>query len=119
MTEQMWAEMVAFANTKGYKGGDFKKLNLPFENKLLGQPLQIRNRMIKRVEDFIYNMLVNVFNARNTASLAIERILDTGSYRAKPKAKRIEDPQNWTPGLIRQRGVQIGSKKGPAGDFDD
>ncbi|MEJ2102409.1 MAG: class II fructose-bisphosphate aldolase [Desulfobacterales bacterium] len=119
MTEESWAKLVAFANEKGYKGGDYKKLNLPFENVLLGQPLKIRQRMIKRVEDFAYNMLVNVFNAKNTAPLAIELILDTGSYRAKPKAKRIEDPKKWTPELIRQRGAQISSHKGPAGDFED
>ena len=119
MTEESWAKLVAFAKEKGYKGGDYKKLNLPFENKLLGQPSKIRQRMMKRVEDFAYNMLVNVFNAKNTAPLAIDLILDTGSYRAKPKAKRIEDPQKWTPELIRQHGAQISSHKGPAGDFED
>jgi fructose-bisphosphate aldolase, class II len=119
MTEPMWAEMVAFANDKGYKGGDYKKLNLPFESKLLGQPRQIRERMIKRVEDFAYNMLINIFNAENTASLATELILDTGSSSAKPKAHRMEDPKKWTPELIRQRGAQISSKKGLTGNFDD
>ncbi len=119
MTEPVWAEMVAFANEKGYKGGNYKKLNLPFENKLLGQPLKIREQMIKRVEDFAYNMLVNVFNAKNTAPLAIELILDTGSYRVKPKAKRIEDPKKWTPELIRKGAAQISSKKGSSGNFDD
>jgi len=119
MTEQMWAEMVAFANEKGYKGGDYKKLNLPFENKLLGQPLKMRERMIKRVEDFAYNMLVDVFNAENTAPLAIELILDTGSFSTESKAQRIEDPKKWTPELIRQRAAQIISKKGRSGNFDD
>ena len=119
MTEQMWTEMVAFASEKGYKGGNYKKLNLPFENKLLGQPSKIRQRMIKRVEDFAYNMLVNVLNAKNTAPLAIELILDTGSYRAKPKAKRIEDPKKWRPERIRQGAARISSKKGASGDFDD
>lgn len=119
MTEQMWAEMVAFANEKGYKGGDYKKLNLPFENKLLGQPLKMRERMIKRVEDFAYNMLVDVFNAENTAPLAIELILDTGSFSIESKAQRIEDPKKWTTELIRQRAAQISSKKGRSGNFDD
>ena len=119
MAEQRWSEMVAFANEKGYKGGNYKKLNLPFENKLLGQPLKIRERMIKRVEDFAYNMLINVFNAENTASLAIELILDTGSYSVESKAQRTEDPKKWTPELIRQRAAQISSKKGSSGDFDD
>ncbi|MGD9133042.1 MAG: class II fructose-bisphosphate aldolase [Desulfobacterales bacterium] len=119
VTEQMWSEILSFAEAQGYKGGDFKKLNLPFENKLLGQPREIRERMIKRVEDFAYNMLVNVFNAENSATLAIEAILDTGSYASKPKAQRIEDPEKWTPEFIRKHAAEIGSDKGPAGDFDD
>ncbi len=119
MTEQMWSEMTAYADAQGYKGGNYKNLNLPFENKLLGQPQQIRRRMIKRVEDFVHNMLVNVFNAENSASLTIEAILDAGSYATGPKAKRIEDPKKWTPELIQKRAAEIGSSKGPAGDFDD
>jgi fructose/tagatose bisphosphate aldolase len=119
VTEPMWGEMQAYAQEQGYKGGNYKKLNLPFENKLLGQPQAIRKRMIQRVEDFAYNMIVNVFNAENTARLAIEAVLDTGSYNCGPKAQRIEDPQEWTPALIEERAAKIDSDKGPAGDFDD
>ncbi len=71
VTEAMWAEMVAYAQNQGWKGGNYKKLNLPFENKLLGQSVEIKNRMVKRVEEFVYNMLVNVLNAENTAPLAV------------------------------------------------
>ena len=119
VTEQMWSEMVAYASEQGHKGGNYKKLNLPFENKLLGQPQAIRERMIQRVEDFAYNMMVNVFNAENTADLAIEAILDCGSHDAGAKAQRIEDPDNWTPSLIKKNATKISSDKGPAGDFDD
>ena len=119
VSEQMWSEMVAYADAQGYKAGNYKKLNLPFENKLLGQLQPIRERMIKRVEDFAYNLLVNVFNAENTASLAIEAILDTGSYAAGPNAQRIEDPKKWTPEFIKKRAAEISSDKGPAGDFED
>lgn len=119
VTEPMWSEMQAYAEAQGYKGGNFKKLNLPFENKLLGQPQATRERMIKRVEDFAYNMIVNVFNAENTASLAVEAILDAGSCASSPKAQLIEDPQKWTPDLISKRAAKIDSDKGPAGDFDD
>jgi hypothetical protein len=75
--------------------------------------------MITRVEDFAYDMLVNVFNAENTASLAIEAILDTGSYETGPKARRIEDPKDWTPEQIQKKAADIKSDKGPAGEFDD
>ena len=67
VTDEMWADMVAYAQAHELKGGNYKKLNRPFENKLLGQPKTIRDRMVKRVEDFVYNMLVNVFNDRDTA----------------------------------------------------
>jgi fructose-bisphosphate aldolase, class II len=119
VTEDMWSEMVAYAQNQGWKGGNYKKLNLPFENKLLGQPSEIRNRMVNRVEEFIYNMLVNVLNTENTAPLALAAILENGSYDAGPKGERIEDPQQWTPELIVKRGASISSDKGPDGDFDD
>jgi fructose/tagatose bisphosphate aldolase len=119
VTEDMWSEMVAYAQNQGWKSGDYKKLNLPFENKLLGQPSEIRNRMVNRVEEFIYNMLVNVLNTENTAPLALAAILENGSYDAGPKGERIEDPQQWTPEQIGNRGASISSNKGPDGDFDD
>ncbi len=119
MTEAMWAQMLAAADAKGLKAGDFKKLNLPFENKLLGQPAEIRERMAKRVEDFVYNMLINVFNAGDTAPLAIEAILAAGSYDAGAKTGRIEDPAEWTPEKFTARAGTLDSDKGEKGEFDD
>jgi fructose-bisphosphate aldolase class II len=119
VTEEMWQEMTAYAESKGLKGGNYKKLNLPFESKLMGQPKAVRERMIKRVEEFIYNMLVNVFNAKDTASLAINAILETGTYDPGPKTSQIEDPDEWTSEKIVQRAATIVSDKGPEGDFDD
>ena len=115
----MWAEMVAYADSLDLKGGDYKKLNIVFENKLLSQPRDIRNRMAKRVEDFIYNMLVNVLNAEDTAPLAIEAILDAGTYDPGSRARRIEDPEDWTTDKIVEKASAITSEKGPEGDFDD
>ena len=119
VTEAMWAEMVAYADEKGWKGGNYKKLNLPFENKLLGQVKEIRDRMESRVESFVYNMIVNVFNAQDTADLAIETILETGGYDPGPKAQRIEDPSEWTAEKIVQRAASIEGNESPEGDFDD
>jgi fructose/tagatose bisphosphate aldolase len=119
VTEAMWSEMVAYAQNQGWKGGNYKKLNLPFENKLLGQSSEIKNRMAKRVEEFVYNMLVNVLNTENTAPLTVAAILEAGSYDAGPKGERIEDPTQWTPELIIKRGASISSDKGPEGDYDD
>ena len=119
VTEALWTEMVAYAQAQGWQGGNFKKLNLPFENKLLGQTAKVRERMISRVEDFVYNMLVNVLNTKDTAPLAVEAILSAGSHDAAPKAERIEDPAEWTPEKIVARAAAIDSDKGPEGDFDD
>ena len=119
MTEDMWAEMVEYAKGKGLKGGNYKKLNLPFENKLLGLPRDVRERMAKGVEDFVYELLTDVFNASDTAPLAIDAILKADSYDLGPKATRIEDPSEWTENQIHERASKLNVDKGPAGDFDD
>jgi hypothetical protein len=119
MNDALWDEMVAYAKSKEIKGGNYKKLNLPFENKILGQSKEIRDRMAKGVENFVYDLLVNVFNARGTAPLAINAILEAGSYNPGPKAQRIDDPNDWTPEKIKERAAGLDSDKGPEGDFDD
>ena len=119
VTEAMWQQMVAYADERRWTGGNYKKLNLPFENRLLGLPANIRLRMEERVEAFVYNMLVNVFNAQDTADLAVEAILAADGYDPGPKARRIEDPQEWTAEKITQRAALIESNDGPEGDFDD
>lgn len=118
-SESAWQEMVAYAESKSIKAGDYKKLNLPFENKLLAQPREIRERMAKDVEDFLYDMLVNVLFAADTAPLAIEAILKAGSYDAGAKVGRIEEPAQWTRDQIEKKGAAFATDKGPAGKFDD
>ncbi len=119
LSEEIWQELVAFADEKGWSAGEYKWLNLPMETKLLGQPAAIRERMSKRVEDFAYNMLVNVFNAENSADLAKEAILEAGSYDMGAKAERIEDPADWTKEKIIERAKGLDTDRGPEGDFDD
>jgi len=119
MTNELWDEFVKSAKEKGLKGGNYKKLNLPFENKLLGQSRDVRERMAKGVEDFVYELLTHVFNASDTAPLAIDAILKTNSYDLGPKATRIEDPSEWTEDQIHERASRLNMDKGPAGDFDD
>ena len=119
VTDGLWKEMVDYATSKSIKGGDYKKLNLPFENKLFGQPQAIRDRMAKGVEDFVYDILVNVFNARDTAPLAINAILRAGSYDLGPKGRRIENKEDWTLEKIAERALKLAGEKGPGGNFDD
>jgi len=111
--------MVEFATAKGWRGGNYKGLNLAFENRIMGQPQAVRERMARRVADFVYNLLVKVFNAADTAPLAYEAIIKADSYQPCPKAKRIEDPAQWTGAKIADRASDINTGKGPAGNFDD
>jgi fructose/tagatose bisphosphate aldolase len=119
VTEEMWSSMVEYARAQGWKSGAYKSLNLVFENRLLGQPKAIRTRMVQRVADFVYNLLVNVFNAENTAPLAIAAILEAGSHDLGPKGQRIEEQSEWTEEKIKAKALTLDSDKGPSGDFDD
>jgi fructose-bisphosphate aldolase class II len=119
VTEEMWAAMVDYAKGKEWKSGDYKKLNLPFENRLVSQPREIRERMAKAVEDFAYGMMVNVFNGRDTAALAIDAIVKAGSYDLGPKSGRIENPADWTNEKIAAKAKTLHGSKGPEGNFDD
>jgi len=118
-SEELWADMLAYAADKGLKGGDFKKLNLPFENKITSQTAPVRERMATRVADFVYTILVDVFNAADTAPLAIETIIKAGSHDLGSKIKSIEDAAEWTPEKIKARAATLDGDKGPEGDFDD
>jgi fructose-bisphosphate aldolase, class II len=117
--EDVWEQMVAHAQAAKLKAGDYKKLNIAFENRLLAQPAFVRERMSERVASFVYGMLINVFNAGDTAPLALDAILEAGSHDPGPKASRIESPDQWTRDKIVERAGSITSDKGPAGDFDD
>jgi hypothetical protein len=75
--------------------------------------------MVKGVEDFVYELLTDVFNASDTAPLAIDAILKANSFDLGPKATRIEEPSEWTEDQIHERASRLNMDKGPAGDFDD
>jgi fructose-bisphosphate aldolase class II len=119
VTDALWAEMVAYAQARNLKAGDYKKLNLPFENKMLGLPREVRHRMAQAVEEFAYHMMVQVFNAKDTAPLAVDAILKAGSYTPGPKARRIEKAADWTPEKITARAAALQPDKGPQGNFED
>jgi fructose/tagatose bisphosphate aldolase len=119
VTEKLWEEMTGYAKEKGLKTGDFKKLNLPFENKISGQPQEIRNRMAKAVEDFTATLLSSVFNAGGTSELVVEDILRKGSYDPGFKCERIEPQEEWTMEKIVEKAALLDTDKGPDGDFDD
>ncbi len=119
VSEELWQEMKAHAENEGWSGGSYKNLNIVFENKIMGQPRSIRERMVRRVEDFVYTLLVEVFNAGDTARFAVAEILAAGSYDLGSKTGRVESPEEWTEEKIRTRAATLDTDKGPDGDFDD
>jgi fructose/tagatose bisphosphate aldolase len=119
LPEDIWEEMNEYAAKNNIKGNDFKKLNLPFENRILGIEKEVKEKMAKRVEDLAYDYLVNVFNAKDTADYVINEILEKGGHDPGPKASKIEDPNEWTKEKIVEKAKLITSDKGPDGDFDD
>lgn len=119
VSDELWAEMKAYADSKGMKGGDYKKLNLPFERRMQGEPAAVRENMAQQVEEFVHHLLVDVFNAKDTADIACDLILEAGSYDLGLKAEKFEDPAEWTEEKIKARAAEIDTDKGPAGDFDD
>lgn len=120
MSEDLWQDMVSYANDKSLKKGDYKKLNLPFEKRILAQPKDIRERMEKGVEDFVYDLLSKYFNASDTAPLAMEAILEAGSYDVGPKGERRENPADWTREKILEKAEKLHKEEeGPKGNYED
>jgi fructose/tagatose bisphosphate aldolase len=119
VSEALWAEMVAYATDKGWKTGDYKKLNLPFENKLWAEQAPTRERMAKAVEEFVHHLLTEVFKAAGTGTLALEAIIEAGSYDLGPKASRTEDPAEWTREKADARATTLHKEESPEGHFDD
>lgn len=115
VTDELWDEMVAYAREKGLKGGNYKKLNLPFENKMHAQPPEIRERMVRGVEDFAYSMMVHVFDSNDSAPIVLENILKTGSYDPGPTTQKIEREEEWTEEKIRKRAKSLFSGQGEPG----
>jgi len=119
VSDELWQEMVAYADAQGWRGGNYKKLNLPFEIRILGQEKVVRDRMTKRVEDFVYQMLTEVFNAEGTATIAKDLLLEKGDHDLGPKAETIEELSEWSKEKIVERAKTLDVDKGPEGDFDD
>ncbi|WP_319471029.1 class II fructose-bisphosphate aldolase [uncultured Pseudodesulfovibrio sp.] len=119
LTEELWAEMVDYADANGITGGNYKKLNLPFERRWQGQDAGTRQRMVDAVEDFVHHLLTEVFNATDTADIANDIILRAGSYDLGPKVEKFVDAAEWTEEKIKARAAEIDTDKGPEGDFDD
>ena len=119
MSDELWAEILAAGQAQSLKAGDYKKFNLPYENKIMGQSAEVRERMAKGVEDFVYRLLTEVFSAQGSAPLGYEAIMQAGSFDMGFKVTRTENPGEWTEAKIKAKATALTGDKGPDGDFDD
>ena len=116
----MWERMTAYAAEKGWKGGNYKNLNLPFENLLLAQERAIRERMAggSRISSTICWSMSSTPRARPT--IAKEIILARPApmtWDRRPSGSR--GPTEWTREKIIEKARALAGDKGPAGNFDD
>jgi fructose-bisphosphate aldolase, class II len=120
VSEEAWKHMVEAATKQGWKAGDYKKLNKEVDAELKKLPADIQARMAKNVEDFIVNLLENVFYAGDTANLALDAILEAKSAEIRLFDKVIEERGVWTKEYIVEQGKKLFEKQQSAtGKFDD
>ena len=120
VTAESWEAVVAYANEQGFKGGNYKKVNKPMDGKLKQQPAEAQQSMVKAVEDFVVNLLENVFGAAGTADEALDVILEAKSGTIPTLHEVIEDKAKWTEAYIREQGERLDAQQDDVeGDFDD
>ena len=112
LDDALWNEMTAYADANGISGGNYKKLNLPFERRWQGQDAAARERMVVAVEDFVHHLLVEVFNASDTAPIACDLILKAGSYDPRPQGRPVREPGRLDRGQDQGTGRRHGHRQG-------
>lgn len=118
----VWADMVAYAEEKGWKGGDYKKLSLPFNDQLMALPQEVKNMMVARVETFAYELMTDVFDSVNTADAVIDAILDADFCTPDPTAHvtYFGRKKDWPKEEIIAQGAIIDQAADDVkGNFDD
>jgi fructose/tagatose bisphosphate aldolase len=114
ISDSLWQEMVAAADGKGMsrKSGDYKKLNLPFHEKILAEPPQIVGRIVDEIADW-GRRFIKAFGIEGTA----EKVVEVASRRVDHNSS----PER----VIRSPRVKYGpdaapnKAKGTGGNFDD
>jgi len=115
----LWKEMVQTADEEGFAPGDYKKLNIIFQQAMTEEPLNIQKRIIGGIVDFVQPLMRDVFGMGGTGHIVMEEIVKSQSYYSRRDVRRIEDPLQWTSEMINKKALAIDPDKGPAGDYDD
>lgn len=88
ISEKLWNELVAYADEKGMsrKSGDYKKLNLPFCEKILAEPQPIIDRIVDEMTHWAERFIV-AFGAEGSADAVMEVMAKRPDQNAAPDRK--------------------------------
>jgi fructose/tagatose bisphosphate aldolase len=114
ISDGLWAEIVSAADGKGWsrKSGDYKKLNLPFHEKILAEPDHIIGRIVDEVADW-GRRFIRAFGTEGLSEKVLEVALRRPDHNASPE-RVIRSPR------IKYGPDQAPNKsKGKTGNFDD
>lgn len=94
ISQKLWDELVAYADGKGMsrKSGDYKKLNLPFHEKILAEPQNIIDRIVDEIADW-GRRFIKAFGTEGTAEKVIEAASRRADHNASPE-REIRAPRS-------------------------
>lgn len=113
ISDKLWHEMVAEADAKGMsrKSGDYKKLNLPFHEKILAEPKEIIDRIVDEVAEW-GKKFIRAFGGEGTAEKVLEVMSRRPDHNASPE-RVIRSPRS------KYGPEQAPNRSKTSGDFDD
>ncbi|MDR1944205.1 MAG: class II fructose-bisphosphate aldolase, partial [Synergistaceae bacterium] len=114
VSDALWQEMVSQADAKGMsrKSGDYKKLNLPFHERILSEPDYIKDRIVDEVA-YWARRFIKAFGAEGAAEKVVEVALRRPDHNSSPER------------VIRSPRIKYGPDQAPnklkssSGSFDD
>jgi fructose/tagatose bisphosphate aldolase len=114
VSDELWREMVSYADEKGWsrKSGDYKRLNLPFHDKILAEPDYIVGRIVDEVADW-GGRFIKAFGSEGASQRVLEVVSRRPDHNASPerviRSPRIKYGPDQAPNQL----------KGGDGNFDD
>lgn len=94
---ELWNEIVAAADAKGMsrKSGDYKKLNLPFCDKILAEPKHIIDRIVDEMQWWA-ERFITAFGAEGSADAVAEVMSRRPDHNASPDRKILGRRSDYT-----------------------
>lgn len=114
ISESLWNEIVAWCDAKGMsrKSGDYKKINLPFHEKILAEPQPYLDRIVDEIADW-GKRYIRAFGAEGSADKVIEVMSRRPDHNCAPDRAIKNARSFYTAQTAPNR------DKGATGDFDD